>query len=90
MDFSTSKLINGINRHTNRRCRCNKLTLKKKRPARQSYNDDVDCRRISHCQDQLQTLVQEVYLKPRLHDTTGCQTRCQTGCTTGLSTGCIV
>jgi len=25
-------------------------------------------------------------LKPRLHDTTGCQT----GCTTGLTTGCIV
>ena len=29
-------------------------------------------------------------LKPRLHDTTGCQTRCQTGCQTGLTTGCIV
>jgi len=25
-------------------------------------------------------------VKPRLHDTTGCQT----GCTTGLTTGCIV
>ena len=29
-------------------------------------------------------------LKPRLHDTTGCQTRCQTRLTTGLTTGCIV
>ena len=27
---------------------------------------------------------------PRLHDTTGCQTRCQTGLTTRLTTGCIV
>ena len=25
-------------------------------------------------------------LKPRLHDTTGCQTGCQTGLTTGLTT----
>jgi len=33
-------------------------------------------------------------LKPRLHDTTSCQTRCQTGCqtrlTTRLTNGCIV
>jgi len=29
-------------------------------------------------------------LKPRLHDTTCCQTDCQTGCQTGLTTGCIV
>jgi len=28
----------------------------------------------------------KVIVKPRLHDTTGCQT----GCTTGLTTGCIV
>jgi len=26
-------------------------------------------------------------LKPRLHDTAGCQTGCQTGLTTGLTTG---
>jgi len=31
-----------------------------------------------------------VNLKPRLHDTTCCQTRCQTGCQTALTTGCIV
>ena len=30
--------------------------------------------------------VSSLDLKPRLHDTTGCQTRCQTG----LTTGCIV
>jgi len=29
-------------------------------------------------------------VKPRLHDTTSCQTRCQTGCQTGLTNGCIV
>jgi len=29
-------------------------------------------------------------LKPRLHDTTCCQTGCQTSCQTGLTTGCIV
>jgi len=29
-------------------------------------------------------------LKPRLHDTTCCQTGCQTSLTTGLTTGCIV
>ena len=28
--------------------------------------------------------------KPRLHDTTCCQTRCQTGCQTALTNGCIV
>jgi len=28
--------------------------------------------------------------KPRLHDTTCCQTGCQTGCQTSLTTGCIV
>jgi len=27
-----------------------------------------------------------IFVKPRLHDTAGCQT----GCTTGLTTGCIV
>ena len=31
-----------------------------------------------------------VGLKPRLYDTTCCQTGCQTGLTTGLTTGCIV
>jgi len=34
-----------------------------------------------------QSMTQNVKtLKPRLHDTTGCQT----GCTTGMTTGCIV
>ena len=32
----------------------------------------------------------QVFVKPRLHDTTGCQTGCTTGLTTGLTTGCIV
>jgi len=31
-----------------------------------------------------------LWLKPRLHDTTCCQTDCQTGCQTGLTTSCIV
>jgi len=30
----------------------------------------------------------KICVKPRLHDTTGCQTGCQTGLTTGLTTGC--
>jgi len=29
-------------------------------------------------------------VKPRLHNTTGCQTRCQTRCQTGLTNCCIV
>jgi len=29
-------------------------------------------------------------LKPRLHDTTCCETGCQTSCQNGLTTGCIV
>jgi len=28
----------------------------------------------------------QLLIKPRLHDTTGCQTGCQTGLTTGLTT----
>jgi len=36
-------------------------------------------RQISHC-------ARTCSLKPRLHDTTGCQTGCQTGLTTGLTT----
>jgi len=32
----------------------------------------------------------KVNVKPRLHDTTGCQTRCQSGCQTSLTTGSIV
>ena len=31
-----------------------------------------------------------LFVKPRLHDTTCCQTSCQTGLTTCLITGCIV
>ena len=30
------------------------------------------------------------FIKPRLHDTTGCETGYTTGLTTGLTTGCIV
>ena len=30
----------------------------------------------------------DVAVKPRLHDTTCCQTACQTGCQTGLTAGC--
>jgi len=40
---------------------------------------------ISNCYPLVVSVV-----KPRLHDTTGCQTGCETGLTTGLTTGCIV
>jgi len=46
--------------------------------------------RSLHCVEDVCSLGDRVNLKPRLHDTTCCQTRCHTGCQTGLTTGCIV
>jgi len=37
-----------------------------------------------------QSIEGTIAVKPRLHDTTGCQTDLTTGLTTGLITGCIV
>ena len=38
----------------------------------------------------LHSCMRNCILKPRLRDTTCCETGCQIGCTTGLTTGCIV
>jgi len=42
------------------------------------------------CQITSTTCLNGINLKPRLHDTTCCQTGCQTDCQIGLTTGCIV
>ena len=53
-------------------------------------NDNAQCQKYNETDRRLAGLHLDLdlrgHIKPRLHDTTGCQT----GCTTGLTTGCIV
>ena len=51
--------------------------------------DQLEQRLVEHkyIYDKVYTTATDSSLKPRLHDTTCCQSGCQTGCQYGLTTG---
>jgi len=83
MNTHDSKRTRGVVvTHSVRICQANNVVIEANAPETQQYNTIRTA--VVTCARKL------TIMKPRLHDTTCCQSGCRTGCQTGFTKGCVV